>query len=88
MNWEGVRIALKRDCCVPGDWPIRPWLFVPQHEADRLVEKLAMLVGVDGPPIFRPRITALESAQPLRYQSWNHQDKETDKSAIPEAFRF
>jgi hypothetical protein len=30
-NWQQIREALSRDCCVPKHWPVRPWLFVPKR---------------------------------------------------------
>ena len=79
-NWPKVRCALKRDCQIGADWEVRPWLFVPQKEIPGLRPKLELLKGADGKPVFRPRITTLESVQPWCYPSWNHQDCKTDKS--------
>jgi hypothetical protein len=82
-NWAGVHDALVRDCKVPSDWPVRPWLFVPQGKIGRLVGKLKDLTE------FNPRITPLECVQPWNYHSWDHQDSKTDKSksGIPDAMR-
>jgi hypothetical protein len=89
-NWAGVRKALQRDCKIPSHWPVRPWLFVPEALISRLVGKLEPMTCLDGTEGFKPRITALESVQPWRFHSWDHQDSETDKlqSGIPEAMRI
>lgn len=88
-HWDDVHAALKRDCNIPDDWPVRPWLFVPQALVKCLVDKLAPITRPDGTPVFKPRITTLESVQPWNFPDWNHRDCETDKSDtdIPEAMR-
>jgi hypothetical protein len=88
-NWPGVRAALARDCKVPSEWPVRPWLFVPQGSIARLVGRLELMKGQDSLALFNPRITPLECVQPWNYHSWDHQDSKTDKSkaGIPEAMR-
>ena len=79
-NWPGVLAALRRDCCLPDDWPVRPWLFVPKVCVPRLLEKLPSMRGTDGSPAFGLRVTTLESVQPWLYHAWNHRDCNTDKS--------
>jgi hypothetical protein len=87
-NWLDLQKALVRDCKVPHDWPVRPWLFVPELCIPTLVAKLKAIVGNDGLAVFQPRITSLESVQPWQYCSWNHQDKDTKKSdCIPAAMQ-
>jgi hypothetical protein len=83
---DGVRKAVARECMVPEDWPVRPWLFVPQEWVDKLVARVNLMIGADGHPIFRPRMTTLESVQPWHRKSWLHRDCDTDKSksGIPE----
>jgi hypothetical protein len=76
-NWQGVRHALARDCHVPPDWPVRPWLFVPEGLIDRLVKHLQTA------PDFTPRITTLEAVQPWRYPSWNWTVEEAKPDGIP-----
>ncbi|HEX4038636.1 MAG TPA: hypothetical protein VHX37_11310 [Acidobacteriaceae bacterium] len=85
-HWDKVQEALKRDCNVPGEWPVRPWLFVPQGSIARLVGKLELMKGPNGLAVFNPRITPLECVQPWNYHSWQHRDSDTDKSrsGIPE----
>ena len=78
-NWPDLRRALVRDCKVPSDWPVCPWLFVPEKTIPMLVTRLCAIKGDDGLPVFRPRITPLECVQPWQYISWNHPDKLTKK---------
>lgn len=78
-RWDDVRAALVRDSRVDPTWNVRPWLFVPKDLVKCLVRGLASVGAEKGVP-FEPRITTLESAQPWRYTSWDHQDALTDKS--------
>lgn len=88
QHWPDVREALERDCKIQTNWKVRLWLFVPQDSAKPLADKLELMKGIDGAMIFEPRITSLESVQPWKYHSWDHQDKDTDKRDIPEAMRL
>ncbi|MGD6669354.1 hypothetical protein VWZ37_22810, partial [Xanthomonas citri pv. citri] len=65
-HWDGIRGALERDSGVPLDWTVRPWLFVPEAQAERL---RASSAGFGNFP--SPRITFLEDVVPWRYRSWN-----------------
>lgn len=81
-NWDGVRKALVRDCNVDPDWPVRPWLFVPDEEKDlcSLIAKVKEIKGTNGAPAFVPRITTLESILPWKnIRSWSHQDVKTPR---------
>lgn len=72
-NWGKLKQALARDCSLPDDWEVRPWLFVPQHLRAALDKKLTILHGVNGGvtnmPV--PIITELEAVLPWVYKSWN-----------------
>jgi hypothetical protein len=48
-NWQDVWHALARDSHVPSDWPVRPWLFVPEGQIDLLVKRLQTVPGVGDP---------------------------------------
>lgn len=78
-NWQGIQAALIRDCKVPANWPVRPWLFVPEESLGLLVSKLQTMKGLDGVATFAPRITPLQAVQPWRYHSWDHRDRNTEK---------
>lgn len=80
QHWPEVREALRRDCKTLSDWPVRPWLFVPQDAVQKLVARVNLITGADGQPVFIPRITTLESVQPWHRTSWLHRDCDTDKS--------
>ena len=85
-NWPLVQIALKRDSHLPTDWPVRPWLFVPEPLIPSLLKKMTVL-GDGGGPAFTPRITPLEMVQPWRYRSWNRVGEADKPELIPEAMQ-
>jgi hypothetical protein len=87
-NWQGVIAALERDSKIPVGWTVRPWLFIPTQSVKSLVGNLEEMNGAGGNAIFEARITPLEKVQPWLYRSWNHQDCETDKREVPEAYWF
>lgn len=69
QHWIGLKEALARDCGIPLDWTLQPWLFVPNDRVDRL------LLGARALSLMpEPRITALEDVLPWRYRSWNRGD--------------
>jgi len=80
QHWNEVKYALQRDCMVPEGWAVRPWLFVPENAVEKLVAKVNQMTDENGSPVFRPRITTLESIQPWQRTSWVHRDCDTDKS--------
>ncbi len=82
-HWPGVCAAVQRDCHVPKEWRVRPWLFVPKESLGRLVPKLEELGTVQGERPFRPRITPLEMVQPWRYRSWDHRDQDHAEEKPP-----
>jgi hypothetical protein len=84
-NWEVVRHALSRDSFLP-DWPVRPWLFVPE---DHLPVLLKSLVQIGNPEALRfsPRITTLEMVQPWCYRSWDRVGEKQKPEIIPEMMK-
>jgi hypothetical protein len=75
--WPLIRRALARDCGIPLNWTVRPWVFVPKDLCQHL----------DGPPpsnsakgedapeqMPHPKITFLEDVMPWKYRSWNRPD--------------
>ncbi len=78
-NWDGVLAALRRDCLLPGEWPVRPWAFVPQELVEVLNRGLLRIVN-SGTPRFSVKITPLQLVQPWRYSSWNRVGEETAKT--------
>ena len=87
-HWEDLRQALARDSHIRQDWPVRPWLFVPQKLIPLAKEKLIGILTSDASSAFHPRITHLEAVQPWNYSSWQHRDGDTVKpTEIPEEWR-
>ena len=66
-NWNGIRAALTRDCFLLNDWPVRPWLFVPEICVLPLLTGLSQIGS--GSPKFTPRITTLEPVHKLRQRN-------------------
>ena len=76
-TWGPLRSALSRDCGVNHEWPVRPWLFVPNDLRILLDLKLLkiMNVGNGAGQMPRPKITNLEDVTPWKYASSNRQDE-------------
>ncbi|MGL4973967.1 MAG: hypothetical protein ACRC56_01635 [Bosea sp. (in: a-proteobacteria)] len=77
-EWDRISIALQRDASLP-DWPIRPWLFVPESAVKRLLSNFDKLAASGIPRLPVPLITNLEAVMPWQYRSWNRVG-EPDKS--------
>ena len=88
-NWSGVRVALARDCRLPGHWSVRAWLFVPEECAPRAVAGIRKLCAGNGRadtmPI--PRITTLEMVAPWEYVPWGRVGEREKPDGIPEEMR-
>ena len=85
-NWQDLRCALTRDCCITADWSARPWLFVPVHLVELLVSRLQQMQDSAS----TPKITTLEMVQPWKYKSWDRQGedcKEKENAGIPPEMR-
>jgi hypothetical protein len=71
-HWNGLCDAIQRDCCIPEDWRITPWLFVPERNVPRLEEKLTRIGDSErdegGMP--KPIVTTLEEVTPWRRKDW------------------
>jgi hypothetical protein len=80
-NWPMVQAALVRDCQLPGDWPVRPWAFVPEGSVSLLLKRVGHY------NLFTARITPLEMVQPWKYRSWNRKGEAEKPSAIPESMQ-
>jgi hypothetical protein len=70
-HWDAVRAALVRDCRLPAEWPVTPWVFVPQELKERLAKRLTEAFAVGTRRLPEPRVTSLEEVLPWRYKSWN-----------------
>ena len=86
-NWDAVCSSLVRDSFLPADWPVRPWLFVPEGLIPVLLRRFEQ-IGSGGIPLrFQPRITTLEMVQPWKYRSWNRLGEFEKPAIIPPAMR-
>ena len=79
-NWPQLKVALARDCALPTDWTVRPWIFIPQDLRQLLNQKLDKLpnLGIEDVNMPRPDITDLEKVLPWKYKSWNRNQDEDD----------
>lgn len=64
-NWARVREALARDCSIPADWRVEPWVFIPSER----ISTLKRVMAYTQMPV--PRITALEDVVLWKYRSWD-----------------
>ena len=86
-SWELICKALIRDSALPVDWPMRPWLFVPE---DRLGHLNSWYEGITRGGVtakFAPLVTTLEMVQPWRYCSWNRVGENGKPDTVPEVMR-
>lgn len=78
-HWGQLVSGLVRDSCLPSDWPVRPWLFVPGEEPLKL-----LLRRLDGIQLqFVPRITTLDAILPWTFNSWNRVGEKKKSADIP-----
>ena len=63
QHWHKVQQALYTDCGIPHQWPIQPWVFVPQRRVGLLSRVIPTTMPV-------PLVTALEATQPWSY-AWD-----------------
>ncbi|WP_081053776.1 hypothetical protein [Burkholderia territorii] len=86
-NWDGLLQALRRDCAIPADFPVRPWIFVPEALISTIVDALEKFKLSYSTAVPVPRITTLEMTSPWRYTSWNRVGEAAKPSSIPEYMR-
>jgi hypothetical protein len=86
-NWDGLLQALRRDCAIPVDFPVRPWIFVPEALIGTIVDALENFKPGHGTALPAPRITTLEMTSPWLYPSWNRVSEAAKPSSIPEHMR-
>lgn len=79
-HWPLLRVALSRDCGIPEDWVVRPWLFVPSSLGEALHQNLAKLPQTGDAGIMMPnaKVTWLEDVVPWKYKSWNREHDGND----------
>jgi hypothetical protein len=87
-NWDSVCKALFRDSCLPDDWPVRPWLFVPENRLQHLKRWWETICGNGQLPQYQtPLVTTLEMVQPWRYCSWNRIGEDEKPPIVPKEMR-
>lgn len=86
-NWDGLLQALRRDCAIPADFPVRPWIFVPEALIGTIVDALEKFELSHSTDVPVPRITTLEMTSPWLYPSWNRVGEAAKPSSIPEHMR-
>lgn len=73
IHWGELVAALKRDCRIPDDWQIEPWVFIPEKYSPALKRKIISLAddhnSINGMPY--PRIIFLEDVMPWKYVTWD-----------------
>jgi hypothetical protein len=82
-HWPLVCAALQRDSFLPEEWPVRPWLFVPESHLPTLLRHIAAIRETSQPSVFVPLVTTLEMVQPWRYRSWNRVGEGEKPASIP-----
>ena len=83
--WPQLKVALVRDCKLPLDWPVCPWLFVPHDLRSTLEQKLNKLSnpGFDNVKMPTPKLTELEDILPWKYKSWNRIEEDANEDTYP-----
>ena len=78
-NWQLLCDSVKRDCSVPLDWKIQPWVFVPQKCKSLLEKKLPMIKSADGQKYMpTPKIEVIEEIMPWLYRTWDKKGDEAE----------
>lgn len=73
--WPELCTSIARDCSVPSNWTVRPWVFIPSElrsKLDARLQSVGTLMGAAG-QMPHPRVTNLEDVLPWKYSSWNRQ---------------
>lgn len=72
-NWPHLEEALRRDCCIPESWKVKPWVFIPESYYSALKTRIISLEGSDrsAHAMPYPKITFLEQVVPWKYITWD-----------------
>lgn len=72
-HWPQLREALRRDCGIPLDWTVQPWVFIPGELEHVLLRLVPRPQEPDDLQAQMPalKVTHLESVVPWKYPSWN-----------------
>lgn len=84
-HWKQVTAALVRDCNVPPNWRVRPWLFIPQGCIESAVATISKIgLGSETARVMPdPRITPLEMVAPWQYTAWRRIGERPEPEVIP-----
>jgi len=66
-SWSAICQAVRRDCCVPEGFKIRPWVFIPDEYRRELPKKKSLKSSDDYRKMPSPRITSLEDVAAWKY---------------------
>ena len=83
-HWPLLVAAIHRDCDIPSDWTVAPWVFIPEKYKGKFLEKFLGTSQLDKPlgAMPMPRITHLESTLPWSYLvTWNRKVDAIDGDA-------
>jgi hypothetical protein len=75
-HWSSLLLALRRDAHIGDDWPVRPWIFVPEALLAKLIARMPTM------PV-TPRITPLEMTEPWKYCGWDRRGEASKLEIIP-----
>ncbi len=69
QHWPLLVAAIHRDCGIPADWTVSPWVFIPEKYKGRFLERFQLMSqsGDVNKAMPTPRITHLESTLPWAY---------------------
>jgi hypothetical protein len=74
---------MTRDCSIPEEWRLCPWVFIPKEHNTIFDAKYLRLAtfgdGVSEMP--KPRVTHLESVVPWKYRSWDRKGDAVESDA-------
>lgn len=89
-HWPALKASLVRDCRVPAEWTVRPWMFVPAAALENAIPKIqaACTGSQDGSRMPFPRVTTLEAVVPWAYCSWNRKNEAEKSPLIPKAMQI
>ena len=84
-HWTQVKASLARDSRLPSEWPVRPWLFIPE---ETLPTAAAGIKGLGAGPgqtrlMPEPKITTLESVAPWKYR-YNRKGETDEPDSAPD----
>jgi len=76
-NWPSLKRSLWRDCCVPEQWSVVPWVFIPKDRESLLRRKFVVQnVKTTSDLMPFPKVTHLEDVVPWKYPSWDRKLEE------------